>query len=198
MQIIDSTTFIYRVEGAIEFGLDSPVEESDEENDELTWSLWNNSTIWFRMDRCQLHRIAPTPPKTHTPVFYKWKTTQRACDCIKAIWEGVQAVQLKESAIPITSWRDQYIPPSIASFVQQCYPHKNQGHTKQPLHLTKQMGKLSMEAVPALQVVQPAITLLHWCLQLTTWTEHMLAKEVVGGRAQFNFTATEVGSSSKA
>ena len=30
MQIIDSTTFIYRVEGAIEFGLDSPVEESDE------------------------------------------------------------------------------------------------------------------------------------------------------------------------
>jgi len=36
MQIIDSTTFIYRVEGAIEFGLDSPVEESDEENDEST------------------------------------------------------------------------------------------------------------------------------------------------------------------
>ena len=34
MQIIDSTTFIYRVEGAIKFGLDSPVEESDEENDE--------------------------------------------------------------------------------------------------------------------------------------------------------------------
>jgi len=33
MQISDSTTFIYRVEGAIEFGLDSPVEESDE-NDE--------------------------------------------------------------------------------------------------------------------------------------------------------------------
>ena len=29
-----STTFIYRVEGAIEFGLDSRVEESDEENDE--------------------------------------------------------------------------------------------------------------------------------------------------------------------
>ena len=29
-----STTFIYRVEGAIEFGLDSPVEGSDEENDE--------------------------------------------------------------------------------------------------------------------------------------------------------------------
>ena len=36
MQIIDSTTFIYRVEGAIEFGLDSPVEESDEKNDEST------------------------------------------------------------------------------------------------------------------------------------------------------------------
>jgi len=29
-----STTFNYRVEGAIEFGLDSPVEKSDEENDE--------------------------------------------------------------------------------------------------------------------------------------------------------------------
>jgi len=29
-----STTFNYRVEGAIEFGLDSLVEESDEENDE--------------------------------------------------------------------------------------------------------------------------------------------------------------------
>ena len=54
------------------------------------------------------------------------------------------------------------VPPSIASFVQQCYPHKNRGHTKQPLHLTKQMGKFSMEAVPALRVVQPAITLLHW------------------------------------
>ena len=29
---IDSTTFNYRVGGAIEFGLDTPVEESDEEN----------------------------------------------------------------------------------------------------------------------------------------------------------------------
>ena len=38
MQIIDmhGTILIYRVEGAIEFGLDSPVEESDEKNDEST------------------------------------------------------------------------------------------------------------------------------------------------------------------
>ena len=39
MQIIDSTTFIYRVEGAIEFGLDSPVEESDEENETAPYHL---------------------------------------------------------------------------------------------------------------------------------------------------------------
>jgi len=37
----------------------------------------------------------------------------------------------------------------------------NTAGTKQPLLLTKPMGKLFMEAVPVLQVVQPVITLLH-------------------------------------
>jgi len=51
MQIIDSTTFIYRVEGAIEFGLDSPVEESDEENDETAPDHYETTL----QDGCQLH-----------------------------------------------------------------------------------------------------------------------------------------------
>ena len=53
----------------------------------------------------------------------------------------VQAVQLKESAMPINSWHDHAVPPSIASFVQQCYPHKNQGHTKK-IALNKTNGQV--------------------------------------------------------
>ena len=40
-------------------------------------------------------------------------------------------------------------------------PSQKVEHTKQLLLLKKQMGKLFTEAVPVLQVVQPAITLLH-------------------------------------
>ena len=48
---MDSTTFNYRVEGAIEFGLDSSVEESDEENDETAPDHYETTL----QDGCQLH-----------------------------------------------------------------------------------------------------------------------------------------------
>ena len=57
MQIIDmhSTTFIYRVEGGIEFGLDSPAEESDENDETASDHYETTLKIRFRMDRCRLH-----------------------------------------------------------------------------------------------------------------------------------------------
>ena len=50
-----STTFIYRVEGGIEFGLDSPAEESDENDETASDHYETTLKIRFRMDRCRLH-----------------------------------------------------------------------------------------------------------------------------------------------
>jgi len=130
------------------------------------------------------------PPLTLKHIHQYFITGRLCKECVtasKAFERGYRLFNSKKvqclSSHGMTS-TSVYI--AIASFLQQCYPHKNQVHTKQPLQLTKQMGRLSMEAVPALQVIQPVITLLHWCLQLTTWTEHMLAKEVVGGPVQLH------------
>ena len=130
--------------------LDSPVEESDKETDETAPDGYQATIVsdqgWIDAN------VAGLPPLTLKHI-HQYFISSRLCKervtATKPFKRGYRLFGSKK--VQGLSVHDV---TSTSSSVQLCYPHRKLGHTKQPLQLTIQMGKLFMEAVPAITLLR--------------------------------------------